>query len=232
MANNFSPRLEPPDGLIFDLDGTLVDTVRARIDGWVEVLAAEGFDVSPKQVGPMIGMDGKRLAREIATANGRDLDDGAAERLDRAAGEAFDRRNLEPAPLPGVAEVLAAIESSGARWLIATSSRKEQVAASVAALRFDSEPEIVDGSHVEHAKPAPDLLLLAAERLGLPPARCWAVGDSTWDIRAAVAAGIAGVGVTAGSAVGAEDLQEAGATTVVATLGELAALLRDVASRE
>ena len=154
-----------PNGLIFDLDGTLVDTVRARIDGWVEALEAAGLPASAGRIGPMIGMDGKRLAREIAWAAGRSLDDDELEEVDRAA------------------------EDLGIRWVIATSSRKEQVTASIAALGLDSEPAIVDGQQVKHAKPAPDLLLLAAERLGLPPARCWAIGDSTWDMRAAIAAG-------------------------------------------
>ena len=225
MTNDTTARLTRPDGLIFDLDGTLVDTVGARIDGWVEVLSAEGFEVSREQVGPMIGMDGKRLAREVAAANGRELDEPAAERTDRAAGEAFDQRNTAPRTLPGLASALAAIDEQGLPWVIATSSRKAQVAASVAALGLDHEPEIVDGSHVEHAKPAPDLLVLAADRLGLSPARCWAVGDSTWDIRAAVAAGMAGIGVTAGSAVGPGDLQAAGAARVVGSLAELADLL-------
>ncbi len=195
------------------------------------MLSAEGFAVSRDLVGPMIGMDGKRLAREVATANGQELDDHEAERIDRAAGAAFDKRNTAPRTLPGLAGVLAAIESLGLRWVIATSSRKEQVAVSVAALGLEEEPEIVDGSHVEHAKPAPDLLLLAAERLGLAPARCWAVGDSTWDIRAAVAAGMAGIGVRAGSAVGAEELRAAGAARVLGSLDELAELLRNVPAR-
>ncbi len=230
MANDASPRLDRPDGLIFDLDGTLVDTVPARIEGWVEVLSREGFEVSAEQIGPMIGMDGRRLAREVAKANGRDLDDATAERVDKAAGEAFDRLNVQPRVLPGVQDVLAACDELGVRWLIATSSRKEQVSVSVRALGLAREPEIVDGSHVEHAKPAPDLLLLAAERLGLPPERCWAVGDSTWDIRAAVAAGMAGIGVTAGSAVGGAELEGAGAAFVVASLGELAEVLRGLGS--
>lgn len=230
MTNETSALPPRPEGLIFDLDGTLVDTVRARIDGWVEVLVAEGFDVSSDLIGPMIGMDGKRLAREVAEANGRPLAEADAERIDRAAGSAFDRRNTTPEPLPGFASVLAAAGELDVRWLLATSSRREQVGVSVRALALPEEPGIVDGSHVQHAKPAPDLLLLAAERLGLPPGRCWAIGDSTWDIRAAVAAGMAGIGVTAGSAVGATELHEAGAARVVATLDELAALLREVAA--
>jgi HAD superfamily hydrolase (TIGR01509 family) len=176
----------------------------------------------------MIGMDGKRLAREVATANNSELADADAERIDKAAGAAFDRRNDSPRRLPGVADVLATIAELELSWLIATSSRRAQVTTSVAALDLQDEPEIVDGSHVEHAKPAPDLLLLAAERLGLAPPRCWAIGDSTWDVRAARAAGMVAVGVTAGSAVASRELAHAGATRVVGTLGDLAALLREV----
>ena len=72
----------------------------------------------------------------------------------------------------------------------------------------------------------PDLLLRAAERLGLPPHDCWAVGDSTWDIRAARAAGMAAMAVTAGSAVGGDVLREAGASLVVGTLDDLRVLLQ------
>jgi HAD superfamily hydrolase (TIGR01509 family) len=217
--------LARPIGLIFDLDGTLVDTVQARIDGWVEALRSAGLVTTAGEIGPLIGMDGKRLAREIAQEAGRSLSEREVEAIDKAAGEAFDRRNSAPRPLPGLAEALAAIEGCGATWLIATSSRAEQVRASVAALGLEREPTIVDGSHVEHAKPAPDLLLLAAQRLGTTPERCWAVGDSTSDVQAALAAGMTPVCVTAGSAVGRAKLLEAGATLVVETLGELAEVL-------
>ena len=219
--------LARPDGLIFDLDGTLVDTVRKRIDGWVEALGAFGLWTTAQAVGPMIGMDGRRLAREVAQQGGRTLSDVEVEAIDHAAGEAFDRRNEEPQPLPGLADILAAIELCEARWVIATSSRAAQVRGSVAALRLQRAPEIVDGSHVEHAKPAPDLLLLAARKLDAAPERCWAIGDSTWDARAAVAAGMRAVCVTAGSAVSAGDLIAAGAAVVLPTLAELARLLEE-----
>ena len=219
--------LPRPDGLIFDLDGTLVDTVQKRIDGWVEALAAVGLPTSRAEIGPLIGMDGKRLAREIAASAGRTVSEEEVEAIDHAAGEAFDRRIQEPEPLPGLEDALAAIAMCGAKWVIATSSRAAQVRGSVAALRLQDQPEIVDGSHVEHAKPAPDLLLLAAKRFGVPPERCWAVGDSTWDARAADAAGMRAVCVTAGSAVSVGDLVAAGADVVVATLADLADLLEE-----
>jgi HAD superfamily hydrolase (TIGR01509 family) len=213
--------LPRPDGLIFDLDGTLVDTVSARIAGWVEALVAIGVPASRDQIAPMIGMDGRRLARLVADAAGQTLDDHAVEAVDKAAGEAFDQRNRVPRPLPGVAELFGALDADAIPWVIATSSRKEQVTVSVASLGLGTPPTIVDGSHVRHAKPAPDLLVLAAKRLGVAPAACWAIGDSTWDMRAAVAGGITAIGVTAGSAVPADALVEAGATLVVETLREL-----------
>jgi HAD superfamily hydrolase (TIGR01509 family) len=231
MPNPTSPTLPRPEGLIFDLDGTLVDTVPARIDGWLEAFAAAGLEVRREDIGPMIGIDGKRLARTVAESNGRQPTEDELETLDEAAGAAFDRLNRAPRPLPGFADVLAAIEALGLRWCIATSSRAEQVTTSVAALGLAAPPEIVDGSHVEHAKPAPDLLLLAAARLGLPPERCWAVGDSTWDMRATVAAGETPIGVLAGSAVREADLADAGASRVLPTLEDLAELLREHADR-
>jgi phosphoglycolate phosphatase-like HAD superfamily hydrolase len=89
-----------------------------------------------------------------------------------------------------------------------------------------SEPRIVDASHVKHAKPEPDLLLLAAEQLGVEPSRCWYIGDSTWDMVSAVAAGMIAIGVTAGAAVSATALEGAGATVVVETLEEVARAIR------
>jgi len=219
--------LPRPDGLLFDLDGTLVDTVSARIDGWVEALTAIGISATRAQVAPKIGMDGRRLAREVAAAGGRELSEHELEEVDKAAGEGFDRRNTAPRALPGVHAVLEALSEQRLPWVIATSSRAAQVKASVAALGLAAPPTIVDGSHVKHAKPAPDLLLLAASRLGVAPERCWAVGDATWDVRAAVAAGMTAVAVTAGSAVSREALLEAGAATVIASLEELPALLAE-----
>ena len=221
-------QLPAPAGIAFDLDGTLVDTVGARIEGWLEALATAGMRTTRDEVAPMIGMDGKRLARDVAEAHHRRVGDDELEEIDRAAGEAFDRLNTSPRPLPGAGDLLAEIEARGLRWLIATSSRAEQVTRSVAALGLAVPPTIVDGSQVKRAKPAPDLLLLAAERLGAPADRCWAVGDATWDIRASKAAGVTAIGVLAGSAVDRSALEEAGAALVVETLSELVVLLDGV----
>jgi HAD superfamily hydrolase (TIGR01509 family) len=211
-------RTPRPDAVIFDLDGTLVDTVPARIAGWRETLDAERIPVTEAQLEPMIGMDGRQLAHAAAEKAGQRLTPERAEEIDRAAGARFDLHNRQPRPLPGVAAAIERLDRAGITWAIATSSRAEQVIGSLAALGLDHRPRIVDGSRVEHAKPAPDLLLLAARELGVAPGQAWYVGDSTWDMRAAVAAGMVPIGVLAGAAVTAADLREAGAAVVLDTL--------------
>jgi HAD superfamily hydrolase (TIGR01509 family) len=220
------PFLPRPDAVLFDLDGTLVDTVQTRIDAWLEALERAGFPTTRETLAPMIGLDGRRLAREVAALAGRPIDDARAEQIDKESGEIYGRLNRSPRPLPGVAEIVAAIEDARIPWAIATSSRKDQVATSVGALGLAQEPTILDASHVKHAKPEPDLLLYAAEELHVEPERCWYVGDSVWDMVSAVAAGMVAIGVEAGSAVGGEALRSAGAAAVVADLDELAGAVR------
>ncbi len=214
-----------PRAVLFDLDGTLVDSVDTRIDAWLRALDEADLATTRARLAPLIGVDGKRLAREVAALAGRSLDDQRTEAIDKRSGEIYEQLNREPRPLPGVQEVVAAIEARGIAWSIATSSRKDQVATSVESLGLAEEPTIVDASHVTHAKPEPDLLLLAAEQLGIEPAHCWYVGDSTWDMAAAVAAGMVPIGVTAGSAVDAAGLRATGAAVVVKTLREIAAAI-------
>jgi HAD superfamily hydrolase (TIGR01509 family) len=223
MPSPIAADLARPAAVLFDLDGTLTDTVEARISSWIEVFERYSVPASREQVAALIGVDGKRLATQVAAAGRRPIDDALAEEIDRVCGEIFEQRKGEPRSLPGVRAIVDAIGHAGIKWAIATSSRREQVATSIDALRLPGEPTIVDGSHVEHAKPEPDLLLLAAREVEVEPARCWYVGDSTWDMVSAVAAGMIPVGVTAGSAVDAAALRASGAQLVVGTLDELVA---------
>ena len=216
--------LPDPGALLFDLDGTLVDTVETRIEAWLKTFAEVGIQADRHHVARLIGADGRRLAREVAAAADREISPDRAEGIDRRAGEVYAELNANPQPLAGARQLLRALERSRLAWSIATSSRAEQVAASVAALGLERPPTIVDGSHVEHAKPAPDLLLRAAERLLVPAHTCWCVGDSTWDMAAAKAANMTAVGVPSGAVTG-DDLAEAGAETV-ATLPAIESELR------
>ena len=216
--------LPRPTALIFDLDGTLVDTVENRIRAWLALFDEAGIPADRSEVAALIGADGKRLARAVAAAAGTELDEERAEELDRRSGEIYETLNTDPQPLHGVLRLLGALDARGMTWAIATSSRRAQVGASVASLHLSHEPTIVDGSHVEHAKPAPDLLLEAAATLSLPAEACWYVGDATWDMRAAVAAKMPAIGVTTG-AVDADALLDAGARRVVTSLDEIIGLL-------
>lgn len=213
-----------PSAIIFDLDGTLVDTVGTRIDAWLATFAEIGVPVEREHLAGLIGADGKRLAREVAEIAERRLSDDKAEAIDRRAGEVYDKLNTDPQPVPGARSLLLALGRSDLPWAIATSSRAAQVGASVIALRLPGEPRVIDGSHVEHAKPAPDLLLLAAERLEVPARGCWYVGDSTWDMRAALAAAMVPIGVAYG-AVDGRQLAAAGASAAT-TFRSLSAELR------
>jgi len=173
----------------------------------------------------LIGSDGKRLARIVADAAGHTIDADQAEVIDRRAGEIYSELNTDPQPLPGVRELLHTLDERGLRWAIATSSRPEQLGASIETLGLSSRPVIVDGSHVEHAKPAPDLLLLAARQLNVEASRTWYVGDAIWDMQAARAAGMPAIGVVSGSAT-AEDLIDAGAWRTIDNLSQLLVLMR------
>ncbi len=219
------PDLPDPGGVIFDLDGTLVDTVETRIRAWLDTFDEVGFSADRKHVAGLIGADGRRLAREVAEIAGRRLSDDRAEAIDRRAGERYDKINTDPRPLPGALELVRALEASSLPWAIATSSRAEQVGTSLGAIGLEAASHIVDGSQVAQAKPAPDLLLHAAERIDVPSHRCWCVGDSTWDMRAARAATMVPVGVATG-AVSLDVLQAAGARVAIDSLEALVAELR------
>lgn len=213
---------------LFDLDGTLVDTVSTRVDAWMAVFPRFGIEADRDFVGSLMGSDGKRVAREVARHAGQALEPGVDAEIDRLAGERFGELNHDPRALPGAGDVLALLDRTDVPWAIATSSRPEEATASVGALGLAREPLVVDGGDVEHAKPAPDLLLKAAGELGVDPADTWYVGDSTWDMQAAVAAGMVAVGVATG-ATSESDLRKAGAGVTFPTLH---ALLDDLSSRD
>jgi HAD superfamily hydrolase (TIGR01509 family) len=213
-----------PSAVLFDLDGTLVDTVGTRARAWMEVFDALGIGYDEAHVRSLMGADGTRVAREVAEAVGRPIDDAEALEIDHAAGAAFSRLNTHPKALPGAVDLLADLDRRAVPWAIATSSRPDQVQASIDALRLPRPPTVTDGSHVRHAKPAPDLLLAAAEQAAMEPATTWYVGDSRWDMIAAVAAGMVALGVATG-ATDEASLRASGAARTYSDLRALKATL-------
>jgi HAD superfamily hydrolase (TIGR01509 family) len=215
---------------IFDLDGTLVDTVETRIVAWLRTFEEERVPADRVLVASLIGSDGRRLARVVAEAAGQTLDSDREEEIARRAGEIYSELNLDPKTLPGALDLLQALDERRRPWAIATSSRREQIDASIKALALSRRPIVIDGSDVEHAKPAPDLLLFAARELEVEPSRCAYVGDAIWDMQAAVAAGMPAIGVTSGSAT-ADELAGAGALFTVHDLSELIPFARALPDR-
>ncbi len=213
--------LPKPQGVVLDLDGTLVDTVETRIDAWLRTFEEEGIPADRLLVAELIGSDGRQLARIVGSASGMEVDDERAERIDARSGAIYSELNVNPKPLPGVSDFLDTLDELNVPWAIATSSRREQVGRSVAALHRKEPPLIADGTAVKLAKPHPDLLLAAAGALEVHPTSCWAVGDSTWDMVAAEAAGMTAIAITAGSAMSPDQLREAGATLVLPTMSRL-----------
>ncbi len=219
--------LPAPAAFLFDLDGTLVDTVGVRVQAWTDTFPRFGIEPDPAFLPPLMGSDGRLLARMVAEHAGVPLAAGVDEDIDRVAGERFSELNQHPRPLPGVAGIIGWLEAAGLPWAIATSSRPDEALASVTALGLARSPLVVDGSDVEHAKPAPDLLLKAADRLGIDPLATWYVGDSRWDMLAAVAAGMTAIAVATG-ATNHADLVAAGAARAFDDLEGLLGYLAEI----
>ncbi len=206
-------RAPRPPAFLFDLDGTLVDSVYQHVLAWREALEREGIELSVWRIHRKIGMSGGLFAQGLLRETGRPLDPAVLERLQRGHAEAYARLRPQVRPLPGARELLAHLTGLGVPWAIATSGRLQSAAPTIAALDVPEGVPIVTRDLVPRAKPDPDLFLAAAERLGVEIADSVVVGDSVWDLLAARRARALGVGVLSGG-YGGEELERAGAYRV------------------
>ena len=206
--------------LIFDLDGTLVDTVYAHVFAWQQAFAEAGLPIDGWRIHRRIGMSGGLFARAAAREIGRPLDPDESEALQRRHGELFEELLPERRPLPGAVELLAELRSGGVPHGIATSGRRPEIDASLEALGVPAETVVVERGDVVRAKPEPDLFLACAERLAMRPSDCYVVGDATWDLLAARRADMLSVGLLSGG-YGEEELTRAGAFRVYRDAAEL-----------
>ena len=214
-------------GLIFDLDGTLVDTVYAHIFAWQRAFNELDLPIDGWRIHRRIGMSGGLFARAAAREIGRPLSHEETEALQRRHGELF--RELLPTrrPLPGAVALLAELRAAGVPHGIATSGRRPEIDASLEALRVAAETVVIARGDVERAKPEPDLFLACAERLGIQPSDCYVVGDAVWDLLAARRAGMLSVGLLSGG-YGEDELTRAGAFRVYRDAGELRSSLDEL----
>jgi HAD superfamily hydrolase (TIGR01509 family) len=211
---------EPPDktdprpAVLFDVDGTLVDTNYLHTVAWWQAFQDIGEDVPMSRIHPLIGMGSDQLVERL---------------IGRESDEASDGHSKHYEPLkdlikafPKAAELIVQTDRRGARVVLATSSSENDVERLREAIGVgdDVVDHVVSKGDVEESKPAPDIFASAVKHLSLETERTIVVGDTPWDIEAADKLGIECVCVLTGGA-SREQLDEAGAAAVYEDVGEL-----------
>lgn len=215
---------------LFDLDGTLVDSVYPHVLAWREALRAVGIELDVWRIHRRIGMSGGLMANAILRETGRTFSASEAERLLDLHAQTYARQSQTIAPLAGARELLRHLTDVHVPWTIATSARLESARPTLDALGVGPEVPIVTRDQVKYAKPDPDLFLEAARRLGAPIEACVVVGDSVWDLLAARRARALGVGLLSGG-YGRDELERSGAYRVYEDPRDLLAHLDEVGVR-
>jgi HAD superfamily hydrolase (TIGR01509 family) len=206
--------------LIFDLDGTLVDTVYAHIFAWQKALWESGMPIEGWRIHRKIGMSGGLFTRAVARELGREIKPEEEEALQRRHGELFRELLPERRPLPGAVELIQFLYANHILFGIATSGRRPEIDGSLAVLGIREQTVIVERGSVARAKPEPDLFLACQQRMRVGVGDCYVVGDAVWDLLAARRAGMLSIGLLSGG-YGEEELIEAGAFRVYRDPAEL-----------
>jgi HAD superfamily hydrolase (TIGR01509 family) len=220
----------PQPALLFDLDGTLVDSVYQHVIAWQEALATCGIELSVWRIHRRIGMSGGLFIDALSRETGVRLDEELSQRLRELHAEAYLRRHETVVPLPGARELLAHLHERQVPFAVATSGARHTAGSALALLGLPDDVPVVTRDLVERAKPDPHLFLAAARRLGVDPAHCFVVGDSVWDLLAAQRAGALGIGLLSGG-YGREELERSGAYRVYADPAEMLTRLEEVGVR-
>lgn len=216
---------------LFDLDGTLVDSVYQHVLAWKEALDQEGIPLSVWRIHRKIGMSGGLFANMLLRETGLDVSPERLERLRIAHAAAYKRLVAQVRPLPGAQDLLRTLTENAIPWAIATSGRMETAAPNLAALGVDpARVPVVTRDQVKYAKPDPDLFLAAAARLGAPIEHAVVVGDAIWDMLAARRCRALGVGLMSGG-YGQDELERGGAARVYDDPADLLKHLDEVGGR-
>jgi HAD superfamily hydrolase (TIGR01509 family) len=214
---------EPPAPVfLFDLDGTLIDSVYQHVIAWRAALSRLDIDLSVWRIHRRIGMSGGLFVSALLRETGRTLSDEDIALLQRAHSEEYLAQADSVRPLPGAPELLAALTERGVPWAIATSGYRATASHALQMLGLREDAPMITRDLVRHAKPDPDLFLAAAALLGVETRHAWVVGDSVWDLLAARRAGALGIGVMSGG-YGREELERAGAYRVYSDPADLLA---------
>ena len=206
--------------LIFDLDGTLVDTVYAHIFAWQRTLAEAGMALEGWRIHRKIGMSGGLFTRAVARELGRDISAAQEAALLDRHGELFTQLLPKARPLPGAVELVRFLKSKRILFGVATSGRRPEIDPSLNVLGIGEETVVIQRKDVARAKPEPDLFLACQQRLGVGIEDCYVVGDAVWDLLAARRAGMLSIGLLSGG-YGEDELSKAGAFRVYRDTAEL-----------
>jgi HAD superfamily hydrolase (TIGR01549 family) len=216
---------------LFDLDGTLVDSVYDHVMAWHKALLDEGIEVSVWRVHRRIGMSGGLFSAALARELSRELDEATRVRLRAGHTKHYNAMSSSTRPLPGAKELLAHLSENDIPWAIATSGRMETAAPILSILGINPEQHVViTRDMVRYAKPDPDLFIAAAEKLGVDIAHACIVGDAVWDMLAAQRAGGLGIGLQSGG-YGVDELERAGAYRVYEDPADLLKHIDEVGGR-
>jgi HAD superfamily hydrolase (TIGR01509 family) len=220
-----------PIAFLFDLDGTLVDSVYNHVRAWHLALREEGIELSVWRIHRKIGMSGGLFTHQLLRELGRPIDDETIQRLRTRHAEHFLTLSGEVAPLPGAVELLNALSELNLPWAIATSGRMMTAEANLRSLGVDPElATVVTRDQVNYAKPDPDLFVEAARRLGTSTQGSYVVGDSIWDMIAAARCGALGIGLLSGG-YGRDELERAGTLRVYDDPADMLIHLDEIAPR-
>jgi beta-phosphoglucomutase-like phosphatase (HAD superfamily) len=206
--------------LLFDLDGTLVDTVYAHVLAWQRALAEIGVPVDGFRLHRRVGSSGEHIVRHAQRDAGRQLSAHQAETVHRRHAEIFRQLVPSPRPLPGAVQAFRSLSAAGVPHAIATASHRPIIDPSLDALGLPPDAVIVEGKGELHGKPEPDLFLAGRDRLAVGTGDCLVVGDAVWDHIGARRAGMLSVGVLTGG-YGEEEQFHAGAFRVYRDVAEL-----------
>jgi HAD superfamily hydrolase (TIGR01509 family) len=198
---------------IFDLDGTLVDSVYPHTLAWQQALSEHAISCPAWAIHRRIGMSGELLVKAVAAEQHRRVSDTHIERLGKRHARLFQLLSRKISPLPGVPELLRHLHKAKIPHGIATSGKRVEIRNSLTALALKSNTVVIDGDMVREVKPEPDLFLLCQQTLNVNPTNCLVVGDAVWDIHAARRSGIMSVGLLTGG-FGEQELYNAGAMRV------------------
>jgi HAD superfamily hydrolase (TIGR01509 family) len=215
---------------IFDLDGTLVDSVYQHVLAWREALERSGMQLSVWSIHRRIGMSGGLLVNALLRETRREISPAEAEQLQRFHAEAYAKLVGQVRPLPGAKQLLEFLRDAGVPHAIATSGRIENARPALDILGVHPDMPIITRDLVRYAKPDPDLFLAAAERLAVSIHDAVVVGDSVWDLLAARRARALGIGLLSGG-YGQEELEKAGAYRVYQDPQDLLSHLDEVGVR-